>query len=139
MAKIFAYNGVLGFNGWKDGYPEALNDGDTITKEHLTEALLNDPTQDGQLGFVCDMSKCQITAEAIEILKNVPMSRHAIGDVDVFKAGDTIVISWLGGVLCAKTALHIEGSSSYDITLLPEPSEVEIPQSFIDFVDNLSD
>lgn len=138
MAKIFAYKDTLGFDGWKDGYPQALADGESITKEHLSDALLNDPTQDGQLGFVCDISKCQITAEAIEILKNVPISHDDIGDVDLFKAGDVSVISWLGGALCAKRALHIEGSSSYDITLLPKSSEVEVPQSFIDFVDNLS-
>lgn len=137
MAKIYAYKGILGFNGWKEGYPETLKDDEEITLEHLTDALINDPTQEGQLGFVCLLKKCQFTKEAIDLLKIVEKSRDAIGDVDINSSNEGPILAWLGGALNAKDVLTITGSRDYDPSLLPEPTDLEIPQTFIDFVDSL--
>lgn len=137
MAKIFAYKGILGFNGWREGYPAALKDGEEIILDYLTDALINNPFEEGQLGFVCLLEKCQFTKEAIDLLKIVEKSRDAIGDVDIHSSDKGPILAWLGGALNAKDVLTITGSRDYDPSLLPKPTNLEIPQEFINFVDSL--
>lgn len=137
MAKIFAYKGYIGINGWKEGFPENLKDNEDIKLEHLTEALCNDPLQPEQLGFVCYANKCEFSQEALDLLKTIKPSRDAIGDIDIFNSNDGVIFCWLGGILRLINPNNVSGSRDYDPELLPDASEVEVPQDFKDCIDGL--
>lgn len=118
--KIFEYKGFMGI----ESAPDA-------------EGLLNDPMQPGQLGFVTDASKCEFSQAAIDILKQVKKSHDDIGDVDVFKAGDGMVIfSWFGGPLkILSPKWDVSGSSTYSPELLEATEGIEPTDKFKEFID----
>jgi len=136
MAKIFAYKGYIGINGWADNCPESIGENEEITLKHLTPALTNNPLEKGQLGFICKIDKCSFSQEAIDLLKQIKPSNDDIGDVDIFNSDKGPMFCWLGGPM---KVLHLalEGSKDYNPSLLPEASEVEVPESFKNFVDSL--
>lgn len=119
--KVFVYKGVLG-----------------IQSDIKSEGLLNNPANDGQLGFVLDASKVEFQQEAIDWLKKVKPSSDDFGGVDVFKTNEgMIVFSWLGGPLrlCMNQS-EIDGSSNYHPELLTATEGVEAPEAFKIFVDS---
>lgn len=118
--KVFSHRGIIG-----------------IQSSYTADGLLNDPTQPGQLGFVADASQVEIHPEALELLKKVKRSHDDIGDVDVFGASDgKVIFAWLGGPMRALNPEEVEGSSSYDASLLKSTDGVETPQDFINFVNS---
>ena len=117
---VFAHNGTIG-----------------IKSSVSAEGLLNNPTQKGQLGFVLDASFVDISPEALELLKKIPKSGDCIGDVDVFKAADGMVVfCWLGGPLAMINPSSAEGSRSYDASLLKASAKpVYVDPEFVKAVD----
>lgn len=118
--QIFEYKGFIGIQSAPDA-----------------EGLLNDPTQPGQIGFVADASKCEFSQKAIDLLKEVKKSGDDLGDVDVFKASDDMVVfGWLGGPLkVLSPKWDVSGSSSYEPGLLKATEGVEPSDSFKQFID----
>jgi len=116
--QVFSHKGIIG-----------------IQSDYKAEGLLNDPTQPGQLGFVVDADQVEIQPEALELLKKVKRSGDDIGDVDVFSAdGGKVIFAWLGGPMRAMDHNEVEGSSSYDASLLKATEGVTPPKDFVDFV-----
>lgn len=141
MATFYGYKGYIGCHGFKDGLDlDSLGEGVELTSEHLSEALLNDPLAQGQLGFVLDLEKCHFNQEAIDILKNVAKGNDSIGDIDIFDSADKKVIAWMGAPLAIVNSDSI-GSSSYDSSLLDNiiVEDLIIPDSLKEFVDSLSE
>lgn len=135
MAKIFAYKGYLGINAFKpkSDSDSAAPEGEGL--ELLTDAMINDPTQPGQMGFIVDANKCQITQGAIDVLKKVKKSRDAIGDVMCWQAGDKVCFGWMGGPLYLAHSDDIEADRDYDPSLLIACEDFEIEQEFIDAIE----
>ena len=138
MCKIFAYKGYIGI----DGTGEPLQEGEEfdVTK-HLSNALINDPSQPGQMGFGGDISKCKISPEAIELLKTIKNGRDDLGDIMCF-GSDPTIIGWLGGSYLLSKPEDLEGSSDCEFSKLSVDAEyvsddVEIPQGFKDAVNAL--
>ena len=141
MAKFFGYNGIVGCIGFNDKEITPEMEGQPLTKDFLSEALLNNPLDEGQMGFVLDMNKCLFNQEALDILKDVPKGNDDISEVDAFQADDGVkVIAWLGGPVCALRK-GVEGSNSYDNSLFDDivATELDIPEDFKEFVDSLSE
>jgi hypothetical protein len=118
MTKVFIYKGIVG-----------------IQSEETSDALIAKPVG-GNLGCVCDASKVKISKEALDALKTIPKGHDGLGEIDVFKSGDMIVFSWLGGYLKAFKPNEIETSRDYNPNLLTHSEDVDIPKEFIDFVDS---
>jgi hypothetical protein len=118
--QVFAYKGFVG-----------------IKSDFKAEGLLNKPDQPGQLGFVVDAAFVDISPEALEILKKIPRSGDDIGEVDVF--GDDkgkVIFCWLGGNMKVfSLSDKVDGSSTYDATLLKANPNVIVDPKFIAFVD----
>ena len=136
MAKIFAYKGYIGISGWADNCPESIGENEEITLKHLSPALMNNPLEEGQLGFVCKIDKCSFSQEAIDLLKQIKPSNDDIGDVDILSSKEGPMFCWLGGPMKILN-LESEGSRNYNPSLLPEASEVEVPEAFKNHVDLL--
>jgi len=116
--KVFAYRGLIGIKSTWDA-----------------EGLINDPTADGQLGFVIDASHVDISEEALGLLKKIKKSSDDIGDVMAYKAQDGMTIfAWMGGIQRVLTNQH-EADNEYDPSTLTT-TEVEIPEDFKEYVDN---
>lgn len=139
MAKIFAYKNFIGIDGF-----DPLLDWETMTgqihKEHLTPAVLNDPTEEGQLGFVCDITLCSFTQEAVYLLKSLSPGNDGLGTIDMFRAESpdvSAVFSWLGGPITMINVNSADTSRDYDVSLLDSVSIVDIPvpAGFIEAVD----
>lgn len=122
--KVFVYKDALG-----------------IESSCNADGLLNRPMEKNQLGFVCDASKVEFQQEAVDWLKKVKQSSNCIGDVNVFKSDNGMVIfAWLGGP--SKVCMNIEGvkgSRDYKPELLTATKDVEVPYSFKVFVDDGDD
>lgn len=116
---VFVYNGYVGI----DANPDA-------------EGIVAHPGN-GSLGVVTEADKVQFSAEAVEALKRIRKSHDDLGDVDIFQAGDKVILGWLGGYKRAFKPEEVEGSSSYDASLIKATEGVEVPQEFKDFVDSL--
>jgi hypothetical protein len=116
--KVFSYKGWVG-----------------IQSDVKAEGLLNKPLDKGQLGFVLDANFVDISPEALELLKKVPLSGDCIGEVDIFKSQKEIIFSWLGGPLKMFQPEKISGSSSYDASLITDTVDVEIDPAFIEAID----
>ena len=120
--KVYAHRGYVGIHSALD-----------------VEGLLNDPTQEGQIGFVLDAQHVQIQPEALDILKKVERSRDDIGDVDVFKADNgTVVFAFMGGPLRLITPESV-GSNTYDASLLNATEGVVTDPNFIEVVNTILD
>lgn len=118
--KIFEYKGIIGIQSDPDA-----------------EGLVAKP-ENGNLGCVVHADFVDISPEALELLKEVKKGKDNIGDIDVFEAGEGIVIlGWLGGYLNAFKPTDILGSKDYNPALLKPTEGVEVPEEFKDFVDNL--
>lgn len=118
---VFVYKGYVG-----------------ILSSFDAEGLLNQPKDAGQLGFVVDAASVRFSPEAVEELRKVRKSHDAIGDVDVFRADDGMVVfSWLGGPKKIFRSGDVEGSRTYDPALLTPDPTVEIPEDFKTYVDSL--
>lgn len=117
---IFAYKGYVGI----------LSDPDS-------DCLIAKPGN-GNIGCVCDASKVKISPEAIELLKTVPKGHDDIGEIDVFKANDDmIIVAWLGGYLKVIDPKNAEAARNTNFNLLTASENVEIPESFKKFIDSL--
>lgn len=118
MVNVFCYKGIVGIQA----NPES-------------PALIAKP-EGGSFGCVCDASQVNFSQEAIDALKTIKNGHDDLGDVDVFKAGDDkVIFGWMGGYMRVVKPEDSEGSRDCDFGLLKASENVEIPQSFIDFVD----
>lgn len=119
--KIFAYNGIIGIQS----HPES-------------EGLIVKPEGENK-GCVISAASVDISLEALELLKSVKKGKKKIGDIDIFKADEgLIIIGWKGGYLNAFRPSDIEASKDYDVSLLTATTEeIEIPQEFKNFVDSV--
>lgn len=106
--KVYEYKGVIGIESdWK------------------AEGLLNDPSTPGQLGFVLDASKVEVSKEALELLRQVPVGHDSLGDVDCFAADDGMTIfAWLGGPLRAVDPADCEAARNSKWDLLEKVATV---------------
>ena len=120
--QVFAHKGYLG-----------------ILSDFKAEGLFNDPESGGQLGFVVDAAFCDISPEAIDILKKIPKSHDDIGDVDVFKAEDgRVIFAWIGGPQSGiDPKAGVTGSSTYSPELLVPNPNVVAPYDFKEFIDEI--
>ena len=117
--KIFCYNGIIGILSGPD-----------------SEGLVAKP-EGGNLGCVLESTGVDISHDALELLKKVRRGHDDLGEVDIFSAGEKVIVGWLGGYMKAFRPEDIEGSSSYNASLLKATEGVETPQEFKDFVDSL--
>jgi len=136
MAKVFAYKGYIGIDVFTG---EPVEEGKDVELKNLSPALIVDPLQPGQLGFLCDASKCEFTKEAVELLQETPKSRHSIGDVMCYEGGGMTIFGWMGGGMRAFKAEEAQSSRDCDMSLLKNVKtvEIEVPQNFIDYIDSL--
>lgn len=118
---IFAYKGIIGILS----SPEA-------------EGLIAKPGN-GNLGCVLDASKIDISIEALELLKTIRRGRGGLGEIDIFKAGDTkVIFGWLGGYMKLFKPSEIETSRDYDPSLLVSSEDVIIPEDFKKVVESIT-
>jgi hypothetical protein len=117
--QVFAYKGLIG-----------------IKSDIKAEGLLNNPLEKGQLGFIIKAEFVDIQLEALELLKTIPKSCDAIGDVDVEKYSNGISFSWLGGPMRLLDPKKVSGSRYYDPSLISAKKDVETPKDFIDYINN---
>lgn len=118
--KIFSHRGYIG-----------------IESNVSAEGLLNNPKEKGQLGLVINAKYIDISVTALEILKKIRKGHDGLGEIDVYKANDgTIVFSMLGGPLKIVNPRTCETSRDYDPSLLVTCDNVDIPDGFIDYIDN---
>ena len=82
-----------------------------------SDGLINKPDQPGQLGFVMDATMVGFSAEAKKWLLHVQKSHDDIGSIDIFES-DRPVFCWMGGPKAVFARGHVEGSSTYDASLL---------------------
>jgi len=119
MCKIMEYKGFVGLTAFNDKeIPEAMMN-EPLSLEFLSDALVNDPTMDNQVGFAFDASKCKIDPKAAEILKKLKASEDDIGDISIERLDDMIVLSWLGGPTMLANGDE-EGSKNFDGSLFDE-------------------
>jgi hypothetical protein len=119
--KVFYYKGFIGI----DSSPTA-------------EGLLNNPLENGQLGYVVNADFVDISPDALEALKLVEKSGDDIGDVDAYQPSRNLrVFSWLGGSKRLIIPGSHTGSSTYDPEILEATGGVEVPQDFIDAVEGM--
>lgn len=120
---VFAHKGLIGIQSAPDA-----------------EGMLNKPLDPGQFGFVVDASYVDVSPEALELLKRIPKSDDALGDIDVFKADDgKVIFGWIGSPMTVvDPATVVSGSRDYDATLLTANPKVITEPGFIEFVDSLS-
>ena len=118
--KVFAYKGVVGI-------------------QSSPECELIARPGGGSLGCVADASTVDFSQEAIDIMKQVKKNGDVIGDIDVFKANDGIVVfGWFGGYLKVVRPIDSEAARGTDLSLLTAATEpIEVPQEFKNFVDEL--
>lgn len=117
--QVFAYKGYVGISASPD-----------------CEGIVAHPGN-GNLGVVSEADKVEFSSEAVEALRQVKKSDDDLGDVDIFQADDEVIFAWLGGYKKAFKPEHIEGSNSYDASLIKATEGVEVPQDFKEFIDNL--
>lgn len=121
ITRVFCHKGIIG-----------------IESDFKSDGLINNPSKPGQLGFVMDASKIEISKEALKLLKTISKSGDDIGDIDVFKTNDgKIIFGWLGGPLALKDPTEISGSNTYNADLLDKVVKItknDPPQQFIDVV-----
>lgn len=137
MARVFAYKGFIGIDGTNPNHP--VSEGQTeYERKNLTDALINNPLESGQLGFVCHLTKCEITQEAIDLMKQIKPGNDGLGDLDMFGSDDGPILSWLGGPYAMFKASEVETSRDYDTSLLDglTPSEIELPELFVGAIDD---
>jgi len=132
--QVFAYKSVIGINAIEI-------DSNEENGYNVSDAIINDITQPGQLGCVADASKCDFSQEAIDLLKKVKPSRDAIGDVDIYKdSTGSVIFAWLGTPMhMIDTSDDVSGSRDYDISALDNVVVVpnNPPENFIVAVDEL--
>lgn len=114
---IFAYRGYVGI----DSDPSA---------DHLVAG-----PHTGSIGCVVESEGIDISPEALEELKKIKKSGDDLGEVDVFKSGDKVVVGWLGGYRKVFKAEDIEGSSEFDASLLTANPNVVVPDEFKEAAD----
>lgn len=134
MARIFAYRGIIGMSAMV--VDETAEGGFTVSK-----AVVNDYEDPNQLGVICEAEHCEISQEALELMKTIPKSRDCIGELDVFGDKDKVIIGWLGGLqrMIDPKADGVEGSRDHEPSLLEHLSVVPNypPQEFKDAVDGM--
>lgn len=114
--KVFAYEGYVGI----DASPDC-------------EGIVAHPGN-GNLGVVTEADKVEFSAEAVEALKRVRKSNDDLGDVDVFQAGNKVIFAWLGGYKRAFKPEDIEGSNTYDASLIKATEGIEPTDEFKTFI-----
>ena len=115
MCKVIGYDGYIFIDGFKD--KNSLEEGIELGLDDFTPALMNNPLDGKQIGFVCDMNKCSFNKEAVELLKNVKLSGDDIGEIDAFTSDKGPIFSWMGGPLFMAKPSSITGSNSYEAAL----------------------
>lgn len=101
LARVSAHKGVLIFIGYGPAPRDAWV-----------------PAGGGRIGcVVLDSAKnVGISPEALELLRKIPRSHDAIGDVDWWKCDDdTCAFAWLGGYRRLINAANASGSRDYVI------------------------
>lgn len=93
--KIFAYKGVVGIQSGPDA-----------------EQIMAKPGG-GNLGCVFNAEGVDISPEALGLLNNIPRGRDSLGEIDVFQAGDKVIVGWLGGYLKAFNPKNVETSREF--------------------------
>jgi len=139
MATFYGYRGYIGCDGFKVDFDiDSIEEGEMLKREQLSDALINNPLESGQLGFVMELDKCRFNHEAIEVLKKVSKSNDDLGEVDIFSSVDGPTIGWLGGVLTL-IGPETTGSNSYEPELLDdvEPVDLDIPEALKDYIDTV--
>ncbi len=117
--KIFAYKGYVGILSGPDA-------------EHMVAKPGN-----GNLGCVFKAQGVDVSPEALTLLKSVGRGSGGLGEVDIFQAGDKVIIGWLGGYLKAFKPSEIEMSRDYNPGLLSSTEGVEVPEEFKKFIDGI--
>ncbi len=139
MATFYGYRGYIGCDGFKAGFDiDAIEEGEMLEREYLSDALINDPLDEGQLGFVLHLDKCRFNQEAINVLRHVQKSNDDTGEVDIFSSVDGSIVEWLGGVLTL-IGPETTGSNSYDPKLLDSvvPVELDVPEGLKEYIDTI--
>lgn len=79
------------------------------------------PNGDGRIGCVLADTEHRlgISEEALEILRKIPKSPDAIGDVDAFRSARRPVFSWLGNIYQIVHPKGASGSRDYNIDSIP--------------------
>lgn len=132
MAQIFAHKGIIGIC--------ALTVDETEEKGYkLSEAIVNNIEEPGQLGCVCEADKCEFSQEAIDLLKTVKKSGDCIGEVDIYGDPNKVIFNWLGGPTRMLDVETAEGSRDYNPSLYDHVTVVpnNPPQEFVDAVDSM--
>lgn len=118
--KVFAHKGIIG-----------------ISSDENADGVIA-KFGNGNIGCVCDASQVEISKEAFDLLLTIPRGRDSLGDIDVFKANDGMVIfAWLGGYLKVLDPKKIQASREYNPKLLNITDGVITTKDFISFVDNM--
>lgn len=117
--KVFTYKGFIGIES-------------TVN----ADGLLNKPLDKGQLGFLFDAKFVDIQPEALELLKRLSMSADDVGEVEIYQSKDIVVFGWLGGPKKVVDITINTASNDYHPELLVPVDNIDIPQDFIDFIDN---
>jgi hypothetical protein len=76
-----------------------------------------------------------VSAEALELLKQVKRGHDDIGDIDWFRTGDTAAFGWLGGIYRIADPKQVEGSRTYgifDYVAIPN----HVPQGAMQAIDS---
>ena len=101
------------------------------------EGMIAKP-ENGNLGCVVNAANIDISVDALELLKKVKKGKGGLGDIDVFKADEGLIIfGWLGGYLNAFLPKDILASRDYSPELLNAIEGVEADQDFMNYIDSL--
>lgn len=141
MATFFGYRGFVGCHGFKDNLdPDSLPEGLPLKREHLSDALFNNPFDQENPEYILDLTKCHFNQEAINVLKSIKRTDDDEGEIDVFNHADLKVISWVGQVLKLINS-ESKAPKSYDVSVLDSivPEELEIPDGLKEFIDFVLD
>ncbi len=115
---VFAYKGIIG-----------------IKSSHDCEGIIAHPVG-SNLGVVCEADKVLFSPEAVELLKTIKKGNGSIGDIDIFQSDTGPVFCWLGSYLKVIIPSEVEGSRTYDPSLINSSEGIEVPENFIKFAED---
>jgi hypothetical protein len=107
-----------------------------IISDYKADGVLASPANKGNIGFVTEMEKLQISQEAVDFLKKLPKGRGGFGELDIFESGKSAIFSWLGDCKVIITTTTVT-TRDYNPHLLKQAKimEVPIPDDFKAYVD----
>ena len=139
MAQFYGYRGYIGIEGFHKGIDLEEKEGQEITDDDLSPAVMNDPLGKDGGQYICDMSQCFFNEEAIKVLKNIKQG-NSLSPIEMFKEDDMSFFSWLGAPMVVVDA-DFDSSENYDVSLLNEiePTDLEVPEGLKQYIDSLID